>query len=250
MPMLSAVELRGLQERAARAQPVEHVAIVDGWWLRRTAGDSWWLASVLPHGEAADLLARVEWAEEAYAVQGASVCFQISPGVCPAGLDELLDARGYTAFSRTSLQIAATAEVAAMKAAALESRVEDRMTREWFDVWHRVSGHGDSEADRAELRRLALPAAFASITVEGRTIAVGRAVADTGWTGVFGLATLPEARGRDAGRELLRLLAVWAESQGTAGMYLQVQAANAGAIALYGRAGFVEALGYHYQAVW
>ncbi|WP_211351770.1 hypothetical protein [Haloactinospora alba] len=42
--------MRGLQERAARALPAEHVEDLDGWWLRYSAGSSWWVGTVLPHG--------------------------------------------------------------------------------------------------------------------------------------------------------------------------------------------------------
>jgi ribosomal protein S18 acetylase RimI-like enzyme len=59
---------------------------------------------------------------------------------------------------------------------------------------------------------------------------------------------MPEARGRGAGRELIRVLAAWAEAQGTPNLYLQVEAENAPALALYAKAGFTEALTYHYRS--
>lgn len=40
-------------------------------------------------------------------------------------------------------------------------------------------------------------------------VAVGRVVADEGWAGVFGMATLPRARGKGAGRSVLAALADW-----------------------------------------
>lgn len=248
MPTFTPALLRSLQERAARAQPVEHVVYDAGWWLRRTDSASWWLAAVLPHGEPADLLAQVERAEQAYAAAGDAASFQISPGVCPDGLDGLLDARGYRRDGRISLRCAATADVLSALEPRLESRVEDRADDAWFDVWHRVHGHGDPGPDRANLERLVSPAGYATVLVDGEAVAVGRAVAESGWTGLFGLATLPEARGRGAGRELLRVLAAWARGQGAPDMYLQVESGNAPANALYAKAGFTEALGYHYRA--
>jgi ribosomal protein S18 acetylase RimI-like enzyme len=240
--------LRSLQERAARAQPVEHVAYDGGWWLRRTASTSWWLGAVLPHGEPDDLLARVERAERAYAADGRAASFQISPGVCPDGLDALLEARGYRRDGRISLQCAAAADVRAAPGPGLESRVDDRADDAWFDLWHRVHGHGAPGPDRANLDRLAHPAGYVTVFSAGRVIAVGRAVAESGWTGLFGLATLPEARGRGAGRELLRALAAWAREQGTPNLYLQVESRNAPANALYATSGFTEVMAYHYRA--
>ncbi|WP_374209828.1 GNAT family N-acetyltransferase [Glycomyces sp. TRM65418] len=75
-------------------------------------------------------------------------------------------------------------------------------------------------------------------------VGVARAVADVGWTGVFAMAVLPEARGRGAGRALISVLAEWARAQGTPTTHLQVEADNEPASALYAKAGFTEALAY------
>lgn len=248
---LSPATLRVLQECAAHAQPVEHVEDADGWWLRRTASASWWLASVLPHGGGRGELAwRVARAEAAYRAWRTPLSFQISPGVCPDGLDDLLDKRGYYEDAPISLRVARTADVrAALGPGALEARVERRLGDAWFGVWHAVQGHGTPGPDRANLERLRLPSAYASIILGGKVVAVGRAVLDAGWAGLFGLATLPEARGRGAGRQVVRALADWAGVQGAQGMYLQVEAGNAAANALYAKAGFTEALRYHYRAL-
>ena len=47
--MNSAGMVRGLQERAARAFPAEHVQDADGWQLRHAPGGAWWVCAVLPH---------------------------------------------------------------------------------------------------------------------------------------------------------------------------------------------------------
>ena len=90
--MSSPEAVRGLQERAARAQPAEHAEEADGWWLRHAPGCSWWVGTVLPHSDARPgaLARRVARAEEFYTSRGAAARFQISPGACPAGLDTVL----------------------------------------------------------------------------------------------------------------------------------------------------------------
>ena len=79
-------------------------------------------------------------------------------------------------------------------------------------------------------------------------VAVGRAVADTGWAGVFGMATLPRARGRGTARSVLAALADWAGGHAAGRMYLQVERDNMPALRLYERTGFSEECGYHYRA--
>ncbi|WP_407562958.1 GNAT family N-acetyltransferase [Streptomyces sp. 184] len=244
--------VRGLQERAARALPAQLVEHADGWWLRHDSGSSWWVASVLPHGSAgtAELARRVVHAEAFYARHGRTARFQITPAACPAGLDDLLARRGYRRGHPVSLQAAAVAEVEGRQAGdRLRVRVEDRPDGAWFDVWHTVHGAGavDGAAAWGLLDRVAGPCAYARVLDGGETVAVGRAVADTGWAGVFAMATLPAARGRGAGGRVLGALAGWAGAHGADHLYLQVERDNPAALRLYGCAGFRELCAYHYR---
>jgi ribosomal protein S18 acetylase RimI-like enzyme len=240
------IDVRGLQERAARAMPAEQVEVVDGWWLRRARSSAWWAGAVLPHADAgADaLMRRVAGAEKFYAGHGAAAQFQISPGACPHALDTVLAERGYRRRSSVSLQVAPCARV---PSGALPVRLEQRLTSGWFDVWLAVHG-GDARAERDTLDRVDRPSAYASAMVGDEVVAVGRAVADTGWAGVFGMATLPAARGQGAARSLLAALAGWAGAHQAERMYLQVEHDNTPALRLYERAGFREVCRYHYRS--
>ncbi|MDH2426236.1 GNAT family N-acetyltransferase [Sphaerisporangium sp. TRM90804] len=243
--------VRGLQERAARALPAEHVEDARGWWLRHASGAAWWAATVLPHGEAgpAELPGRVAGAERFYACRGAAARFQISPGACPPGLDPLLAERGYLRRSPMSLRTAPVERVVARApAGAPRVLVDERPTPPWFDVWHAVHGHGgDPRLEWDMLARVERPCAYARVVAGAEVLAVGRAVADTGWAGVFGMATLPEARGAGAARQVLAALAAWAGAHGAGRVYLQVERGNIAALRLYERMGFREICAYHYR---
>jgi len=243
--------VRGLQERAARAFPAEDVAQAGGWWLRRAPGCAWWVASVLPHGDAGpgELARRVAAAEKFYAGHGTAARFQISPPACPAALDTLLAGRGYHRRSPMSLQVAVTAQVTGQTPVdPLPVRLDEHAASGWLDVWHAVHGRGgDWRSERDMLRRVEQPGAYACATSESDVIAVGRVVADHGWAGVFGMATCPQARGKGAARAVLAALAGWAAAHGAGRMYLQVEQGNRPAFRLYGQAGFREVCGYHYR---
>nr|WP_255429740.1 GNAT family N-acetyltransferase [Streptomonospora sp. PA3] len=99
------------------------------------------------------------------------------------------------------------------------------------------------------LGRVRGPSAHVRAIAGSAVVAVGRAVADTGWAGVFGMATLPEARGRGAAGVVLAALAQWAHARGAERMYLQVERDNTPALRLYQRAGFTEACRYHYRTL-
>jgi ribosomal protein S18 acetylase RimI-like enzyme len=242
----SPAELRALQERAARAQPIEHTEYWSGWRYGRTRSGAWWRGSVIPHGEPADLLAQVEHAEATYAAWDMTVSFQISPGLCPGGLDALLESRGYRRSGPILLQCAASGDVPApSRATPFDVRVDEAPTDAWLEALRGVHAHIDPDDERTRLERLDLPAAYASASLGAKVIAVGRAVADTGWTGLFALATLPEARGLGAGRDVLGALAAWSAARGTPNLYLQVEGDNEPALRLYAKAGFTTALTYH-----
>jgi GNAT superfamily N-acetyltransferase len=235
--------VRALQERAARALPAERVENLGGWWLRRAAGCSWWVDTVLPHGDTVDLVRGIARAERFYADHGVAARFQITPGACPDGLDAALAERGYRRGSPMSLRVAPTARVLGQGRA--EVRVDEWPSHSWFRVWHAVHG-GDARAEWDLLARVRQPSAYASAVLGGEVVAVGRAVVDTGWVGVFGMATLPAVRGKGAARAVLGALADWAKAPADR-MYLQVERDNAAALRLYERAGFSELREYHYR---
>ncbi|NIJ13166.1 GNAT superfamily N-acetyltransferase [Saccharomonospora amisosensis] len=242
----------GLQERAARALPAEHVERLGGWWLRHAPGCAWWVGTVLPHGIAdgpGELAARVTEVERYYADRGAQARFQITARAAPEGLDELLAERGYRRHGLMSLRAARTCRVLERAESGSPClRLEERPTRAWFETWHAVSGTDPDPRGEWELLRRALAlSAYACVLAGGEVVAVGRAVVDTGWAGVFGMATRARARGRGAARGVLAALARWAEANGADHMYLQVERDNAAAVRLYEGMGFGEVSGYHYR---
>ncbi|MET8757937.1 GNAT family N-acetyltransferase [Lentzea sp. NPDC004782] len=233
--------LRTLQEYAARAQPAAHVEEAGGWWLRHSPGDAWWVSAVLPH----DREDRVALAEEFCAERGSGVRFQITPGVCAEDLDARLDGRGYERGRAMSLQIASTSEVL-RHAHADAGAVTTRPTDAWLAAWQTVTKR-DVSAERDLLSRVEHPSAYAYAEVDGQVVAVGRAVAEQGWAGVFGMATLPHARGQGAARSVLAALASWAAAREANHMYLQMEKTNTAAFRLYERTGFREVCTYHYR---
>ncbi|MCQ4079947.1 GNAT family N-acetyltransferase [Streptomyces sp. RB6PN25] len=206
---------------------------------------------MLPHGDAGPdaLVRRVVTAEKFCADRGMTARFQIAPGACPQGLDAILAERGYRRESPMSLRAAPAARVAQTPSGSLRIRWDDQPTTAWFDVWNAVHGQGgDPAAEWEMLERVNAPSAYACAMVAGGVVAVARAVADTGWAGLFGMATLPRARGKGAARSVLAALAEWAGGHQADHMYLQVESDNVPALRLYERTGFSEVCGYHYRS--
>jgi GNAT superfamily N-acetyltransferase len=243
-----------LLDRAARATPPAVEDHSSGWWLRHTEGNAWWSGSVIAHGAPSDdrfaerLVERIVEAERFYARHHASARFQVCPA-CPADLDPLLGGRGYRRESPISLQ---TLEVPAVldefAVPGLDVHVRTAPDPGWLAVLTTTGGPRTVvENETRLLRRVTLPSAYVTVSAEHGPLAIGRAVADDGWTGVFNMATVTGARRRGAGRLVLATIARWAGGQGRPRLYLQVERSNDAACRLYAAAGFTEVATYHYR---
>ena len=81
----------------------------------------------------------------------------------------------------------------------------------------------------------------------GTTIACGQTATEGDMVGVYDVYTHPDHRGRGLARQLCSTLLAGARAAGARVAYLQVDAANAPARAIYHRLGFADAYGYHYR---
>jgi GNAT superfamily N-acetyltransferase len=246
-------QIRELQERAARAVPAAVEETSHGCWLRHTDSTAtWWAGAALMHGRrpGRDLAPAIATAEDFYAARGAGARFQVCPA-CPPDLDDALSRRRYQWCGVMSLQVASPRVVERnLSAPPLRVEVKEYLDAEWFELLMAAqSPDADPAPEWRLLQRVELPSAYATVLLAGRPVAVGRAVADSGWVGVFGMATLPAARRRGAASAVLAALSDWAGSQDCAHMYLQVTSESTVARRLYQRAGFGEACTYHYRAI-
>jgi N-acetylglutamate synthase len=240
-----------LQERAARAIPAAVQENRDGCLLRYVdSPTTWWAGAALLHGRGPmrEPVTCIDMAHAFYAAHGAPTRIQVCPA-CPRGLDEALARDGYALESPASLQVADSRHVARHRPPpGLRVDITSAPDPVWLRVLMTVEGDGaDAASELRLLERVDQPSAYATVAVSGQPAAVGRAVADTGWAGVFGMATLPEARRQGAGRAALAALADWATAHRCPNLYLQVERHSAGARRLYERAGFEELCTYHYR---
>ena len=110
-------------------------------------------------------------------------------------------------------------------------------------------GEGFDPVDGASRVRTLSRAAgtlFASLKQDGRTVAAGAAAFGHGWASVHGMRTAQACRGQGLAARVLASLAAAALSRGYPRMFLQVEANNPPAQALYRRAGFEPAWTYTY----
>jgi len=92
--------------------------------------------------------------------------------------------------------------------------------------------------------RIRLPAGFATLHHDGRPAVFGMAALDRGWAEIGAIIAAPEARGKGLGRKLVTSLLGWAAAHGAERVFLQVEASNGPARALYAALGFAPLYDY------
>ena len=242
------IESRLLEPIADRAWPARESAMLGGWKLNASDGWSRRINACWPLGEpdrpADEAIAAVE---AFYAARGLPPCFKLADGaVVPSNLVEHLTARGYRPNHETVVMTGPTAG-AADDAVTLSARPDPA-----FEAVFTASAGGNA-ADARErldaLGRLPAPAFFGRLDLDGETAALGATAVEGEWAGIFGMRTLPDHRRKGLARRILGALLDMAEGQGARRAYLQVEADNAPAIALYSGLGFSPAYCYRYWAV-
>lgn len=239
-------EIRALEERAFNAWPALQTVLADGWVLRLAAGYTKRANSVNALEPRCDIAAILAVARPLYARAGLPLVFRLSPLAGPDA-DAWLGGKGFRHLDETMVMTATLAGELAIDAGVA---ISDRPTAAWsegFAAANSVPDRHRATHDRM-LAAIAMPAAFASLAQDGRTIAWGLAVAERGRVGLFDIVTSPAVRRTGAGRRLVTSLLAWGRQQGATASYLQVVAANAPAIALYRSLGYSEAYRYHYRA--
>ncbi|MEW9899617.1 GNAT family N-acetyltransferase [Chitinivorax sp. PXF-14] len=185
--------------------------------------------------------------EAVYRDWGLRPLFKLAEQVAPPQLDPLLAARGYRVLDPTLVQVAAlpaefglSTEVAAMPA----------LDEDWLRARQRLMGESDVELGivRDMLSRLPVASSGFALSEAGQVVAIGLAVIQHGWVGLFDVVTDPALRRRGLGRRVVAAMLGWAAQRGAHHGYLQVVVANAPAVALYRSFGFDTHYRYWYRA--
>ncbi|GEK22745.1 GNAT family N-acetyltransferase [Cellulomonas xylanilytica] len=242
--------------------PPARVVDVDGWRVGLSGGLTRRANSVLPLGTPPDVTAALDRVEELYATEGQPSIVRVCRA-SPRGLDDLLALRDYEVMSRTDVLVRELDGIephrGAVRTAAGPVRVSvaDHPGDEWLAAWSgskaRLHATGAAaEADDASLRlaRSVLggaPAVYLTATDASGLVGVIRAAFAEEWVALSCLVVAQAARRRGLGRFLtLRALDEGAR-RGARRAFLQVEAENSAAGALYTALGFQPAERYVYR---
>ena len=216
-----------------------------GWLLGLDPGTVRRAHSAVPLQHAAPDDAVLAAIEARYAAHGLSPTFRLPLVASFEPVRAALTQRAYIATQPTRVQTA-SAHAMAQRSSAADADLAAAPDAAWAAVF---LGEGFDPVDGAHRVRLlsrAKGAVFASVRVNGRVVAAGVGCFSHGWASVHGMRCALSHRRQGLADRILGTLAREAQARAIASVFLQVDAANTNALALYRRAGFTTAWTYEY----
>lgn len=241
------MDILTLETLSERAWPALEQAAIGGWRLHASGGhtgraNTCWTLQAPDR----DLDAAFAAVEDWYARRNLPSGFKTTDGAtAPEDLADALRARGYVAHSET-LVMTGPLDAAGEGGAVITDDPDDAFQAVMFDALYRDLGDAHERLDT--LRRIPAPMFFGRIDLDGAPAAIGACAVDSGWAGISVMRTLETARRQGLAGRIIASLMRQAVAVGARRAYLQVEAANAPAVALYRRLGFETAYGYRYWA--
>ena len=244
---LAAGEIVALEDIAARAWPAASTGRLGGWRLYASSGFSgrinacWPLEDPgLPVDEAVDAV------EAWYAARGLPPVFKtVEAAAAPAGLTARLGGLGYRSRTETIMMTGPVGGVGPDLGVRIARDVDPAFAAVFSAT---ASDPGDARERLETLARIPSPRGFGRLDADGGPAAIGACAVEGEHAGVFAMRTDPRFRRRGLARAILGALLADAAAAGAVTAWLQVEADNAPAIAMYAAAGFSEAYRYRYWA--
>lgn len=241
-----------LEDVSARAWPARVTGRLGGWRLNACDGYTgrantcWCLED--PGLPAADAIEVVEaW----YQDRGLPAKFKLTDGAIePPGLEAALVLGGYEPHVETCVMTGPVGPVpgGGRGAATITETPDAAFQSVLFDALYRDSGDARERLETVE--RIMPPIFFARVDAPenggGEPAAIGACAVEGEWAGISLMRTRAAHRRKGLARQVLSALLGAAAGAGATRSYLQVEADNTGAIALYKDVGFNEVYRYRY----
>jgi GNAT superfamily N-acetyltransferase len=241
------IDGRRLEEAGLNMLQTPRQLFYDGWLVRLLPGRARRTRSVSAlFGSTLPLPDKIAHCERLYAHHGLPVLFRMTPYDYPPDLDAALAARGYDTFDRTLVQVAALPAAPGFDTPPeVEIAVEE--AEAFAGAMAAVRGMDPPPGRHDPPPDPPLPTRRLAVRRAGRPVAVGQATLDGRLAGVGNVATAADLRGQGLATAVVGALLAWAWERGAAHAFLQVDAENHRAHAVYRRYGFATAHAYHYR---
>ncbi len=237
--------IRELEHISLRAWASLETEIYDGWLLRFARGYTGRANSVQAlDSSSLPLEEKIAYCENWYAARDLPCIFRLTDAMQPPELEPHLENRNYQRYNETLVQ---TAPLAPMNI-AIDNRFhsKDTVSDDWLAAWGTWNNVPQEHITTAKImlsQKSETTACFGWID----DIAVGLAVCEGSFTGLFDIVVHPDFRGQGVGKALVASLLAWSKQKEASTAYLQVVANNTPALALYDKLGFTTHHHYWYR---
>lgn len=251
-PSSTHARLSAIEDASLNASAPPQQLWLDGWLLRLSPGKAKRARSINAVAPGRQPVAdKLALAGAVYREAGLPLVVRITPFSQPDGLDDTLARLGFQRFDDTLVLFADLAEMALSAALPADTRLDPAQADEFASVIGTLRGSPDSQM-RAHAERVSLsPVPYRGWILRrlDEVLACGQYARQGDWVGLYDIFTAPAARNRGVSQALCAELLRLARNEGARIAYLQVDAANAPALAVYRRLGYRPGYGYHYRAV-
>lgn len=242
---MNATDVASIERATLAAVAPEALEEREGWLLPADRGSVGRARSAVPlqhTGTDPSVIGRIE---AHYAALGLPAVFRLATAPCFEDLRHELLRRGYSAGKPTLVQVGT---VGRMREVSFQppAGMADAPDAAWTALFLGEGFDPVDGASRVQTLSRAQDSVYASVRAQGQVLAVGVAAFGHGWASVHGMRTASGCRGQGLAGRVLAGLADAALQRRTERVFLQVEAGNSAAQALYRRAGFATAWCYEY----
>ena len=237
------------ERRIVNAWPAPATLLIGDWVVRFANGYSGRANSASPLMPGAELSeADFAFIEDLYRADGLPPSIRLTPLVGQRTREAAL-ARGYR-FKDSSFGLVAPLDGFSPPGEG-EIEIETRPSPDWIAgvAAYQTGPKANAAHLAAIVETVRLPAAFATLLIEGEPVGFGMSVAERGMAEIGSVIIDPAHRGKGLGRRLIAGLMGWARAQDCASVYLQVEQSNAVAIGLYESLGFRKLYAYETRII-
>jgi ribosomal protein S18 acetylase RimI-like enzyme len=237
--------IRILEHISLRAWAALETEQYDAWLLRYANGYTGRANSVQAlDSSSLPLAEKIAYCENWYAERQLPCIFRLTDAMQPPDLESYLEKRGYHRYNETIVQTAPLLDVDV----SLDRRfhASETVSDDWlaaWGTWNDVPNEHIGTAKQMLSKQSSTRACFGWLNDS----AVGLAVCEGEFVGLFDIVVNPESRRQGLGNALVTSLLAWSKQHGASTAYLQVVANNAAAIALYDKLGFTTHHHYWYR---
>jgi ribosomal protein S18 acetylase RimI-like enzyme len=244
---LTIPDIEAIERATVAAVSPDLTEEIDGWLLPFAEGTVKRAKSAVPLHRGAVAPATLDRIEDRCRSREAAPLLRLADAACFEGLRAELERRHYKPESPTCVQVGSAQrmrQVAAPDAALAD--IDSTPDDAWAALFLGAGFDPVDGAHRVRTLSRAKGTLYASVREGGRTVAAGAMAFSHGWASVHGMRTDQAQRGRGLAGRVLAGMAQAALARGFERVFLQVDAANPPALALYRRAGFATHWTYSY----